>query len=136
MVNPWHKYQNATTRKKTALHSLLAGLAFFGIICFISQNSSLVLCPLRRIWGISCFGCGMSRGFLAILRLDFSAAFEAHVLSVPLFLGILIYAFFCIADILFDWNVIEKVETRLGGVKTVLIGFCICVLGSVLNGGL
>ena len=46
-------------------------------------------CVFRRITGIPCPGCGMTRAHLAALRLDFQAAFYYHplwFLPVPLML--------------------------------------------------
>lgn len=37
-------------------------------------------CPIRFITGISCFGCGMTRAWLSLLKLDFAAAFYYHPL--------------------------------------------------------
>ncbi len=37
-------------------------------------------CPIRFLTGISCAGCGMSRAWLSLLRLDFAAAFAYHPL--------------------------------------------------------
>lgn len=45
-------------------------------------------CPIRRLTGIPCPGCGMTRACLAALRLDFAEAFRLHplwFLPVPLF---------------------------------------------------
>lgn len=39
-------------------------------------------CPIKFITGISCLGCGMTRAWLAVLRLDLAAAFHYH----PLFM--------------------------------------------------
>lgn len=39
-------------------------------------------CPIKFVTGISCLGCGMTRAWLAVLRLDFAAAFYYH----PLFM--------------------------------------------------
>lgn len=43
-------------------------------------------CVFRVTLGISCPGCGMTRAFLAALRLDFAAAFAHHWMfwAVPL----------------------------------------------------
>lgn len=46
-------------------------------------------CLFRRLTGIPCPGCGMTRAFLAAFRLDFSEAFRMHPLwplPVPVFL--------------------------------------------------
>ncbi|MCR4843026.1 MAG: DUF2752 domain-containing protein [Eubacterium sp.] len=37
-------------------------------------------CPIKYVTGVSCLGCGMTRAWLAVLRLDFSAAFYYHPL--------------------------------------------------------
>lgn len=39
-----------------------------------------VTCPILFLTGISCAGCGMSRAWLALLRLDLSSAFAYHPL--------------------------------------------------------
>lgn len=39
-----------------------------------------VTCPILFLTGISCAGCGMSRAWLSLLRLDVSAAFRYHPL--------------------------------------------------------
>ncbi len=42
-------------------------------------------CPLKRLFGIPCPGCGMTRAVLAMLRLDIRAAIRFHpmVLALP-----------------------------------------------------
>lgn len=39
-----------------------------------------VTCPILFLTGISCAGCGMSRAWLALLRLDLASAFAYHPL--------------------------------------------------------
>ena len=39
-----------------------------------------VTCPIRFLTGISCAGCGMSRAWMSLLRLDIPAAFSYHPL--------------------------------------------------------
>lgn len=43
-------------------------------------------CIIKKITGLECFGCGMTRAVIAALRLDFKAAFSYHMMfwSVPL----------------------------------------------------
>ncbi len=47
---------------------------------FIVVFSFVVGCPLRRLFGISCLFCGMSRACLQAARLHFAAAFRFHPL--------------------------------------------------------
>ena len=37
-------------------------------------------CPVKYFFGIACPGCGMTRAWLAVARLDFSSAFAYHPL--------------------------------------------------------
>lgn len=39
-----------------------------------------ITCPIRALTGISCAGCGMTRAWLSLLRLDIAAAFRYHPL--------------------------------------------------------
>jgi hypothetical protein len=52
MVNPWHKYETATTRKKQALLSLLAGLTFFSVLYMVTTVFQIPLCPIKSFFGI------------------------------------------------------------------------------------
>lgn len=47
-------------------------------------------CPLHRIFGIPCPGCGMSRAWISFFMLDFKSAFKFHPLFIPI-TGILLY---------------------------------------------
>ncbi len=133
MVNPWRKYKSASKRKKTALHSLIAGLGIFSVIYIITRFFSITLCPIQNIFGKDCFGCGLSRGFVCILSLDLKAATEHHVLSIPIFAGVLIYAVICVFDIFFDRNYLGKIEAFLGKKYMFALYLIILVLAAYLN---
>lgn len=50
------------------------------VILYTAMESIGITCPIKFITGISCAGCGMSRAWLAFLRLDMAKAFEYHPL--------------------------------------------------------
>ncbi len=54
--------------------SALAGIA----LLYLLIESLGVTCPIRFLTGISCAGCGMSRAWLSLLRLDFAGALRFH----------------------------------------------------------
>lgn len=58
------------------------GAAAAAAALYIGMELLGVTCPIRFLTGISCAGCGMSRAWLSLLRLDMEAAFRYH----PLFL--------------------------------------------------
>lgn len=65
---------------------LLVGLAYGGLCMAVGRP--LIPCPFYAITGWYCPGCGVSRMCLALLRLDFAAAFQANrllFLLLPLF---------------------------------------------------
>lgn len=50
------------------------------VVLYTAMESIGITCPIKFITGISCAGCGMSRAWLAFLRLDMAKAFEYHPL--------------------------------------------------------
>lgn len=130
MVNRWCKLSK---RKKQTLVSLLRGFAFFACIFFVTKRIKMPLCPIKRIWGISCFGCGMSRGFESIIRLDIMGALRCNVLSVLLFAACVVYAIMAIIDAFSKRNYIEYIEQMLRKKYMYLIYVALLVLSMWLN---
>ncbi len=62
---------------KNALPAILAV-----VLVYATFHITGIGCPIRFVTGVSCPGCGMTRAWLALLRLDFAGAFYYH----PLFL--------------------------------------------------
>ncbi len=107
-------FKGTSYKKKQTLHSLGVGFVFFLVLYIITKFSNKSVCLINNIFGKSCFGCGMTRGFLSIINLDFRSAFQYNVLSIPLFFGILFYGFFAFFDVVFDTNFIFHIEKILG----------------------
>lgn len=92
--------------KRTVLRELLRQallLLFFGVILLFCYH-----CPIRWLTGVECPGCGLTRAFLAALRLDFSTAFSYH----PLFLLIGIEGVYLFFRKLF--HIPQKAEKWIG----------------------
>ena len=134
MVSLWRKYKSASKRKKEALHSVIAGLIFFLLIYILTRFFSLTLCPIKRFFDKDCFGCGLSRGFVAILSFDLRAATEYNVLSIPLFVGIMVYAALCFFDVFFDKNNVERLETFMMKKYMIVLYLIILALSVYFNG--
>lgn len=57
--------------------------ALLGIaVLYLCMELVGITCPIRFVTGVSCAGCGMSRAWLALLRLDFAQAFRYHPLCL------------------------------------------------------
>ena len=133
MDSHWYKAKNINIRKRHTLHSIGVGFVFFAILFLLTKVFSLSLCPIKNIFGISCFGCGMTRGFIAILNLDFKAAFKYNVLSIPLFIGIAIYCIFSLIDFFFNKNYVCIFEKQLAKKYMYLVYIIILAIATVLN---
>ena len=46
-------------------------------------------CPLLKVTGVPCPGCGLSRGMMALGQGDWQASFTYHAFSLPILLGVL-----------------------------------------------
>ncbi len=66
--------------------ALLAAIAIGGLYLFFFVIG--ITCPIKFLTGISCAGCGMTRAWLHLIRLDITGAFAYHPLfwTVPIIL--------------------------------------------------
>lgn len=126
MASPWPKLLSRVERHKVRIITLLNGAALFLVFGAVTGAVGASICPVYRLLGIRCLGCGMTRAFLAILRLDFRSAFRYHVLSIPLFAGIVAYVVLLLMDLAFDSRWIEAAERVLA--SKLMQGLCVAAL--------
>lgn len=50
------------------------------VVLYVVLENLGITCPIKFFTGISCAGCGMSRAWLSVLRLDMAGAFRYHPL--------------------------------------------------------
>ena len=86
-----------STEQKKRLREILKSVAvvvLIGIlyVIFVKVTGWALPCPIKLVTGKYCPGCGISRMCLALLRLDFEAAFYANRLLFILLPFILFYA--------------------------------------------
>lgn len=132
MADRWYNFGKIPQRKKQALRSVCAGFAFWGVL-WIFSTKNWDVCPIRTWFGIACPGCGMTSGFLAILRGEIITAFQCNILSVPLFIGVTLYCVFSVTDIVLKKDYIFEIEKQLSKKYMFLIYIPILVLVTVLN---
>ena len=133
MDNHYYKTKNINKRKRHTLHALGVGFVFFALLVIMSKFLSLSVCPVKRLLGVSCFGCGMTRGFVSVLKLDFISATKYNVMSVPLFVGIGLYSLFAVTDVCFNKNFIYKIEKQLSKLYMYPLYVTILVIATILN---
>lgn len=65
-------------KRKNRLQALVAVMTVVCLYAFMQMLG--ITCPIKYITGISCAGCGMTRAYLSLLRLDIGEAFAYHPL--------------------------------------------------------
>ncbi len=63
------------------------------IVSFAVVFLGYYTCPIRYLFGIPCPGCGMTRAYLSLLKLDFAKAFEYQSLFPIPILAVIYFLF-------------------------------------------
>jgi len=66
-----------------------------GLISWLENN--LLTCPYKKYFGIDCFGCGMQRSFVELLKGNFADSFYLYPALIPmlfLFLFLILHLIF------------------------------------------
>lgn len=58
--------------------SMLAAVLAAGIVYYLSTFVISIKCPIKRLTGFYCPGCGVTRMFLNMIKLDFNSAFRSN----------------------------------------------------------
>ncbi len=111
--------------RRRPLGRLAVGSAFFSFVYIVTQYAKIPLCPVRRFFQIQCLGCGLSRGFLEIMRGNFIQSFNCHIMSLPLFFCLLIYYSSCVVDVCLGTSLNAEIEAVLS--KKYMYCFCAAV---------
>ncbi|MCI8589394.1 MAG: DUF2752 domain-containing protein [Clostridiales bacterium] len=133
MVNRWYNITDHLKQHKYRLLSLLKGVALFTALSFLTRIFKTSLCPIYYIWGKKCFGCGMTRAFISILQLNFTAAARYNRLSIPLFIGVSTYCLFLLVDILFGTKLVITMEKYLTKKYMYMVYFLILIINTICN---
>ena len=79
-------------RLRAAIHGRRARDAVRIVYCgciaaccvFVAHAMGIVLCPLKRFFGVPCPTCGLTRAIVLLLRFDLRGAFEIQPLATSL----------------------------------------------------
>lgn len=133
MDNRWYKIKNNLKEKRYSLYCFGTWSIFFTVLYILTKIFNSSLCPIKNLFGISCFGCGMTRAFICILELNLISAFQYNVLSIPLFFAIFLYIIIFCLDIFFSKNIIKKIDTLLSKKFMYVIYVLLLCIGTYLN---
>lgn len=108
---------------------LLSGTLFIFIIVTGKFN---VECLFKKIFHISCPGCGLTRSFRSILNLDFINAFKYNILGIPLFILCIIYTILLIKDIITGKGSANEWIIKIFSKYYIFI-ICLFVISMIIN---
>ena len=103
---------------------LLSALALAA--AFLLLNLVGIGCPIKFLTGISCPGCGMTRAWISIFKLDLAAAFRYH----PMFWSVPILC----ALYLFDGRIFKHTWLNYAVTIGILAGFFACWIVRLVMG--
>ncbi len=133
MDNRWYKIKNKLKEKRYSLYCFGTWSIFFTVLYILTKIFNSSLCPIKNLFGISCFGCGMTRAFICVLELDLISAFQYNALAIPLFFAIFLYIIIFCIDILFNKKIIKKIDTLLSKKFMYVIYVLLLCFGTYLN---
>lgn len=77
---------NHLENRKLTLNILMISGVILTIIIFLFEPD----CIVSKIFNLPCPTCGLTRGIIAIIHLDFLSAFNYNILSIPMFFSIIL----------------------------------------------
>lgn len=111
MDSRWHNLNSRIKNHKHRLYSLTGAVLLFIVLFLLTQLvEGQSLCPIYHFFHIKCIGCGMTRAFISLFCFDFFKAVEYNILSIPLFLGIILYCVLLAVDILLGRELVSAFE--------------------------
>jgi hypothetical protein len=91
-----------------------------------------VECLFKKMFHISCPGCGLTRSFRSILNLDFINAFKYNILGIPLFILCIIYIILLIRDVIIGSDKGNKLVLYIFSKFYILI-ICLFIISMIIN---
>lgn len=102
----------------------------FGLIA-ISGTIKLD-CIFKKLFNISCPGCGLTRSFRALLRLDIITSFKYNIFGPILFIIIIIGIIFLIKDIIKNEDKTIKYTYRILNKYYYIVIICL-IISMIIN---
>ncbi len=109
------------------LIAILGGYVFIVLLDYVNNHEHTgTFCIIKNITGIPCPGCGMGRASLAILKGNFTEAFQYNILSIPFTLFIIASVCWLVYDVIkekdtFFRTINKKINTNYLIILAVII---------------
>lgn len=125
--NLWNWHNENPNKKIKILLGFFLGLLFFSIV------GKYYACPIKYFFGIPCPGCGLTRAFKCILKLDFIGALHFNILSPFIFLWFLLVFFMNIHDLILSTEYVDKFLHIKFKLYHYIIGVGLMLVSLILN---
>lgn len=89
-------------------------------------------CVFKKIFHISCPGCGLTRSFRCIFNLDLIGSIRYNILGIPIFIGIVISILILLKDIIRNENTLYKYIYNIVNKYYILI-FILLIITMIIN---
>lgn len=106
-----------TKKNKQILFAFLL-LFIFGLLVVFAFD---INCVFKSVFGIPCPGCGLTRGFRALLSGNFIRAESYNILTIPIFLFLLFIVILMAIDLVNRSNSTERVLKKISDHYVLLI---------------
>ena len=108
---------------------LILDFLMLGALSLILNIFNIRICPFYSLFKMPCPGCGLTRGFIALLELDISKSLSYNILCIPILTVFIIYLLFIIFNkekLLINW--LNKYRMLL-----IIICLLILIIVSIIN---
>ena len=89
----FHSIRKQVLKSNFLIYLKLVGLIIFPILLYLIPlnwlNGQHSICLIKNIFGIECFGCGITRAIISAVQLDFKSAYNYNhlvVIVLPIFI--------------------------------------------------
>lgn len=109
---------------------VLLGICVFVFICLCGKFN--ITCLFKRIFGISCPACGLTRSIRALLKLDIITSFKYNIFGPIVFVIFITLILFMIKDIIKNENKTIKYMSKYLGKYYYVVIICL-IISMIIN---
>jgi hypothetical protein len=107
-------------------------ILLFYIMLFLFNFNFKYECIFKKIFGISCPSCGMTRAFISIKNLDIIKSLEYNILTLPIVIFSVISVIVLISDIILMKNRFTNIVSYILSKYYILI-IMLIILSFIIN---
>jgi hypothetical protein len=99
-----------------------------------AHGAGFTVCWVKRLTGLPCPGCGISRSIVSVLGGDFNAAAQYNILGYPALLTLCVLPLWILADAMTNktslYHIYKKTESKMQSYPIILIVMLLVILAN------